>query len=221
MERINEPLKFNLMNYSKNLSRSRSQRVFYFSLFSILCFFFIACEKTPPPSTSDRYGPPFAIYKTNPEYFDLWNVNFTEDSIVKYYLDFDENMASKYSHEGDSGYSRRIALDKGYFLGYVITVNDVFTDLTFMQYLELYNRFFRDNEKGKPDSILISHVIDKDPFIEYYEMDAKEVYKYYSIDDYPGLNNYEKSFNRLLDVAKKINILINNDQLDSSYTRLK
>lgn len=194
----------------------------------VLCLALFGCEWNNLPFVKPAQPPPFAIYKTNGDYFDYVNANFNKDNEPNYYLQIDEQEAAKYSHDGNSGYHLRVHLEGGYILAGEITVDDYFTDLTFNDYLKYYTQTFRQQMDINIDSIFLSHVIDDGPFVEYYEIEYYDVFDYilreesYSPEDTTqGSNHKEFKFRQLLKVAKRINKVIEADSLDQAYRRIK
>lgn len=209
------------MKTQKYDSVNQFRRINTIFIFIILTVTFFGCEWVKVPIVRPAQEPPFAIYKTKGDYFDYVNANFGNENEPKYYLQTDEHEATKYYHLEDSGYHLRVALDNGYVLAGETTADDYFTDLSYRDYLGYYNQRYSEGLSFNLDSIFYAHVIDEDPFLEFYSIEAREVWGYSSYEDYSELNRSEHTFRRLLRAAEAINRVINSDSLDQIYRRIK
>lgn len=166
--------------------------------------------------------PTLAIYKTSEDYFHYMNINIIEDTVVRRFVDITEEGAKLFTLDGVSGYEFRVPLEDGYVLAGSAWPDDFFTNLTIGDYYELYDQQFVNGENINLGSIFRSHIVDEDPFLEYYSVDGSVVYDVkVNREDYPGLSIEEVHFRMFLNAAKKINETIRSNILESTYTRIK
>lgn len=191
----------------------QDSRIVSLILFSIVCYSVCSCKKYSPDEP-----PQFSIYKTKGNYIEYVNLNFKKDSTLKYTFGITEASSIKYTYRGITGYSFRIPLSNGYILQSVITSDDSFTNISIQEYLEIYKNY---PNGGKFFSICSSRVIDNNPFTEFYLVNSAEVFNGHSIEDFPEINPSEAFFRIMVEASSKINKVIDNNLLDSAYTRIK
>lgn len=162
--------------------------------------------------------PYYAIYKTNADYFHYYSTWVGKHGSVNHLLDVSADETIVYEYQGYEGYHLRIKLDSGYYLGGEITYKDVFTDVTFQEYYDIYST----GDLGKLDSLVESRIIDEDPFVAYYvlpEMEMSELSD--SISGRDTLATKQLIFAELVSVARKIDSIIAEGSLEECFRRMK
>lgn len=208
------------MNSILTNALGKACRLFYKTiLLTLVSICIFSCQKG---STTEVPYPTLAIYKTNGDYFHKMNVSVSKDSVVYTFASITEKGATLYNHENISGYYNRVPLENGYILTSGIRDDAFFTDLSYKDYLEFYNRHFVRQDSASAHVEFINHVIDEDPFQEYYEVNGKVVFKGgIHPEDYPGLGIAEIHFRMFLQAAEEINEIIKNDKLEENFRRMK
>jgi len=152
-------------------------------------------EKTPLAVSQ----PGFAIYKTKKDYF--FNV-----SIRPYVDDFlcpelSENSSSITLYKGKYYYRERFRLIDDYILSFEVNADSYFTSLSYDEYIREKLTPYYTHEGIAPAKV-VSSIIDKDPFTEFY--------------------NSKESFNGKAEITvDEINLLIKEKKLDKYFTKIK
>jgi len=177
------------------------------SLLLLTIVFFVSCDKG-----FEAPSPPYALYKTNSDYFEYVTppVNDNKEVIGNFGYSADDSRIL--ITETDTLYNRRVKLDDGYVLSAEVYLNSVFTDVTFKEYV------IKHETSGEIDvDQLNSRVIDKDPFIEFFEVPRAFVNKY-SEELSDGA---EWKLRMLQDATEEINLMIANNTLSANFSKLK
>ncbi len=147
--------------------------------------------------------PGISIYKTNGDYFDLVDIGMKGDDIFRT-NGYHDNSSRLIFTENDTIYTRRLRLFNGYILDTEADERyDVFLKFTFKEYFLEEEKY---DEKLVPDDILRAHILDKNPYVEYYRE-----------------TTYPKKF-LPLDIVKdsaEINNIIRNGELEKYFERIK
>jgi|WetSurMetagenome_2_1015567.scaffolds.fasta_scaffold04808_2 hypothetical protein len=123
--------------------------------------------------------PGISIYKTKGNYFDLVDIGIKGDRIFRRSSFSNDNSKISISNT-DTVYKARQRLVNGYVLDYEADVRyDVFLNLTYKEHIILEKKCGRTT---LPDDTLIAHIIDKDPYLEFYR-DVKNLRKFGNTPD--------------------------------------
>lgn len=187
------------------------KKLFYLLLIlSVISLTYSSCER---PKISN--APPWGLYKTNPEYFSLYAPSTNNRGDVAGYDYFTVGDARIFITEGDTIFSCRVILNDGYVLSAEIYPDAPFTDIT---YKELFRRQDTDSPIGT--DTLQAHIIDTDPFIEYYNVDSYFVDSFIKHFHDLGYSMAEGAYLGSQEAAKEINLIIAEGKLEESFTRI-
>lgn len=140
---------------------------------SILLILFILIWTGCEPFFKPVLPPGISIYKTRGDYFDHADIGMKKNEIFRTSI-YSGDMYKFITSNTDTVYKYRIRLDKGYILDFEADSRyDVFLDLTFKQHMALEKIF----PGGIGHEILKSHIIDNDPYVEYFR-DTSEPRKF-------------------------------------------
>ena len=163
----------------------------------LITFAFTGCDK------SEVLGPTLALYKTKADYFEFANTWGRTNGPTS----FDLSDSRINVVDGDTIYTRRYKMEKGYILGIEISSDEYFTDLTFKEivaYNEEQKRIHGTSTYNFHIDSLLERIIDKDPFTEFYSDDSR---------------HFESQLNK--ENINLINELILSDKVDSIFIKLK
>jgi len=143
--------------------------------------------------------PGVSIYKTKSDYFNLVDIGMDGNKIFRR-SSFSNDKSKLLISEEDTLYKRRTKLVHGYILDLEADFRyDVFLDLTFKRHLLLEIEL---NLATLPDDTLKNHILDKSPYIEFYQ----------EIDN-------TKKFN--FNDTSQLNNIIRQGKLEEYFTRIK
>jgi hypothetical protein len=155
--------------------------------------------------TNPVQAPGISIYKTNDDYFDLVSIGMKGDKIFRT-SSFSFTKSKFIITDNDTIYKYRVRLINGYVLdGEADERYDVFLNLTFKQHMILEKKY--GHYVLSPDT-LKKHIIDNDPYIEYYRevADPRKFSKSGGVDD--------------IDTSE-INQIIREGKIEQFFQRLK
>jgi hypothetical protein len=176
---------------------------FLLTIFAIPIFF-ISCTKDELNYADESIVidnvPAISIYKTKGNYFDYLYVGIDSVENITMSPSYNSNdpRISIDSH-GKVMYNQRWKLKSGYIVCKEMRYNDMaFTNITFQELIEYTNK----NGADIPVAWFKSHIIDKDPFTEYYWLG--------------GLDHPRKEF-----TLGQINKMIETGTLETIFTKIK
>lgn len=144
--------------------------------------------------------PGITIYKTDRDYIDYVDVQVTDDGRLNAIPAYTKDDPRIYvDAKGNARQNFRFRLKSGYILDNNSSLKDVFTNISFREYVD-YNT--NHGIAGWPDSLIIPRIIDKNPFTEFYYLN--------------GINKTPKTF-----TIGEINEMIEADSLKTVFTKLK
>lgn len=152
---------------------------------------------------SEVLGPTLALYKTKADYFEFANTWGRTNGPTS----FDLSDSRIKVVDGDTIYTRRYKMEKGYILGIEISSDEYFTDIKFKEivaYNEEQKRIHGTSTYNFNIDSLLERIIDKDPFTEFYSDDNR---------------HFESQLNQ--ENINLINELILSDKIDSIFIKLK
>lgn len=160
--------------------------------------------------------PPYGIYKTNHDYFHFFAPSTKksgEVAVTPYFINDDPRI---YIMENDTVFALRVALDEGYVLSGEVYPDAPFTDATYKECLR------RQGTNSPVTAVLLDQrIIDRDPFLEYYEIDTEFVTKYFSQFLNLGYSSGKVRNLAFQEAAKEINIIIVEGRLEDEFRKIK
>lgn len=183
-------------------------------LLFMICMISLAnssCERE-----KEELPPPLGLYKTNSDYFSFYPPSINSQGEVIMTPDYDGNDSRILITEDDTIYSYRVNLVNGYVLSAEIYVDLPFTDVT---YKEIVRK--QGTNSQITSEILQDRIIDTDPFIEYYEVDAYFPYPFQQQFQDSGYSKAKVVYLSFQEAAKEINLIIAQDKLEESFIRIK
>lgn len=169
-----------------------------------LCLIGVGCKKDEIQYADENIEistyPGFSIYKTTSDYFNFVSTQILSDGRIIGIPDYTINNPSiKVDANGKVSPNFRWRLKNGYIIDKATSVNIVFTNITFQEYVN-YNT--THGVGCWPDSLIRARIVDKTPFTEFYYHD--------------GLNKTPKTY-----TLGEINHLIESDSIETICTKLK
>lgn len=161
-------------------------------------------------------GIKYGLYRTNGPYFNYYNTCISNGKICAVLGHPCEDSAI-YINEGDTQYSFRIRLTKDFVLDRVIGPFNQFTNIPFDEYCREYSK---PDPKISVKDFVFSRIIDRDPFLEYYEVDERITEKYYL--EYIKVYSSERAeYFALKKVSEEINEMIEAGTLSEHFKKIK
>ncbi|MGM0528696.1 MAG: hypothetical protein ACQERS_09835 [Bacteroidota bacterium] len=183
----------------------------YIILYASIIISLISCERE-----DELNWPYWSIYKTQSEYFNYMTAWVNKSGEVIGYPYYTDNDTRIFIDDNDTIYTLRVMLSNNYCLSWEVALNYPFTDITFK---EFYRKQFSDSPINK--TIIESRIIDRDPFIEYYEVDPEYVLSLTDSFRDQGYSDSEITYKAINAIAEEINIIIEQGQLQDHFNRLK
>ena len=140
--------------------------------------------------------PGFSVYKTKKDHF--LNVPISPYMNTYYTPEIKENSSYITIYKGNYYYNERCRLINGYIVDSACGVDNYFTSLSFDTYIR--EKLSPEFNQGAPNPRVISSIIDRDPFVEFYYSEKNlENKNGFTISDLNQLikeNQLEKYFKR-------------------------
>lgn len=192
----------------QNQEKVVSKSILTISIIFIMFLFINSCGINVPAL------PALAIYKTNSDYFDNYNAQVDKHGDIFTYRQYSIGDSRICIFEKDTIYALRVKLDSGYVLSAEVGSTDVFTGLKIKDIVRDYS-----NGNKLTRELIKTSIIDENPFISFYSIDAEDAFKYYEeVPDYPSpLARYLALQKRALELNQEIK----NGNLDNLFHKIR